>query len=500
MSIFIYSYSHLCSYVILYHHKKVRKYCSLEGTWGWSLSKFSDADISARENKESTKNSFNVEALKTRLMANAQYKAQEKAANQTPQQIDTKMEEQLQMLAWHSLTSSSTPDKANPITTAASHLTMLTQEDTLANTPKSDTLKTNVVAIDTTDATTSLVRGLAARGTTEPLQSPKISTDYTIESGDTLWAIAKKNNMTLEDLRRLNPDIVNVNMIKVGQVIKISPPDVPTTTIAAPTRSAEKVASPALNQPKASITEKPIVPKVVPASTASAVAASPAAQPSSNNKTTSEARLSTVEKPKTLDVRMAEATKALEVAKAILTGRAWLEGGKFVPEDSRNLKTAQALVETLNQEKKWVDETNTRLANLESAKTQIKWLIDQRHALRVAELITTDPREKANLGSRIQTLDQQINPLVITSKMPTEMIASLQPKFDADSIMREAKKIEATNIILAWEKWTLARLKSSGSPFEAQKSTIEKITLLEKQLAWEKNNYYASAGAKPPIA
>ena len=44
---------------------------------------------------------------------------------------------------------------------------------------------------------------------------------YTVQSGDTLSAIARRYNTTLEKLKQLNPDIKN-NYILVGEKIKVS--------------------------------------------------------------------------------------------------------------------------------------------------------------------------------------------------------------------------------------------------------------------------------------
>lgn len=44
---------------------------------------------------------------------------------------------------------------------------------------------------------------------------------YAVKSGDTLSRIAAANNMTLDELRALNPQITNVNQIRVGQEIHI---------------------------------------------------------------------------------------------------------------------------------------------------------------------------------------------------------------------------------------------------------------------------------------
>lgn len=47
--------------------------------------------------------------------------------------------------------------------------------------------------------------------------------DYTIQSGDTFWTIARKNNMSLEDLEKANPG-VNSEKIQIGQVISLVVP------------------------------------------------------------------------------------------------------------------------------------------------------------------------------------------------------------------------------------------------------------------------------------
>lgn len=44
---------------------------------------------------------------------------------------------------------------------------------------------------------------------------------YTVQKGDTFTKIAKNNNMTIDQLKKLNPDIVDINKIEVGQKIRI---------------------------------------------------------------------------------------------------------------------------------------------------------------------------------------------------------------------------------------------------------------------------------------
>ena len=44
---------------------------------------------------------------------------------------------------------------------------------------------------------------------------------HTVVKGDTLWAIAKRYGLTLEDLLMANPNIKNPNLITVGQKVVI---------------------------------------------------------------------------------------------------------------------------------------------------------------------------------------------------------------------------------------------------------------------------------------
>ena len=53
-----------------------------------------------------------------------------------------------------------------------------------------------------------------------------MASTYKVVKGDTLSAIAKKYKITLAELKKLNPQITNPNVIKVGQVINISNPTV----------------------------------------------------------------------------------------------------------------------------------------------------------------------------------------------------------------------------------------------------------------------------------
>ncbi len=45
---------------------------------------------------------------------------------------------------------------------------------------------------------------------------------WTVASGDTLFRIASTSGVTLDEIRALNPDIVNLDLISIGQVIRLS--------------------------------------------------------------------------------------------------------------------------------------------------------------------------------------------------------------------------------------------------------------------------------------
>lgn len=48
---------------------------------------------------------------------------------------------------------------------------------------------------------------------------------HVVKSGENLWSIANSNSLTVDDLRRANPNLQNLNMIKVGQEINLIVPD-----------------------------------------------------------------------------------------------------------------------------------------------------------------------------------------------------------------------------------------------------------------------------------
>lgn len=69
---------------------------------------------------------------------------------------------------------------------------------------------------------------------------------YTVQKGDTLYGIAAHNGRTAADLIRWNPQLTNPNVIEVGQVLRVTPPNGATaaaTSAPAPTRPAPTVAT-----------------------------------------------------------------------------------------------------------------------------------------------------------------------------------------------------------------------------------------------------------------
>nr|WP_279287012.1 LysM peptidoglycan-binding domain-containing C40 family peptidase [Heliobacterium chlorum] len=63
-----------------------------------------------------------------------------------------------------------------------------------------------------------------------PVQASASNTvTYTVKTGDTLWAISQHAGVTMNKLIELNPQIVNPNSIKVGQVLNLSVRDMPNT-------------------------------------------------------------------------------------------------------------------------------------------------------------------------------------------------------------------------------------------------------------------------------
>jgi LysM repeat protein len=109
------------------------------------------------------------------------------------------------------------------------------------------TLKVDVVSAATNTTT----------GTPTPTTTPKPTTTtpvptikdgskvYVVVSGDMMWKIAKKHNLTLDQLKSLNPQVKNANRIYVGQKLivgqAVAIPTTPTTPTTPTVVTAKKL-------------------------------------------------------------------------------------------------------------------------------------------------------------------------------------------------------------------------------------------------------------------
>ena len=59
--------------------------------------------------------------------------------------------------------------------------------------------------------------GIAARSSTGEKPAPRKYVDYTVKSGDTFSGIAAKHELSLAALKKLNPQVENINVIHPGQ-------------------------------------------------------------------------------------------------------------------------------------------------------------------------------------------------------------------------------------------------------------------------------------------
>ncbi len=83
-------------------------------------------------------------------------------------------------------------------------------------------------------------------GTPQPTPTiPPNTGTYTIQSGDTLSAIAQTYNLTLDQLLALNPSLTRDSILQVGQVINIGGTPQATTPTPAPTATIEPTTTPA---------------------------------------------------------------------------------------------------------------------------------------------------------------------------------------------------------------------------------------------------------------
>ena len=79
-----------------------------------------------------------------------------------------------------------------------------------------------VPMINTTSTTSQLISPTPASTAAQPTApTNSASKSYIVQPGDTLSTIAKKFNVTVNDLLALNPTITNVNFIRVGQTINV---------------------------------------------------------------------------------------------------------------------------------------------------------------------------------------------------------------------------------------------------------------------------------------
>ena len=89
----------------------------------------------------------------------------------------------------------------------------------------------------------------AATGGTTAAPAPTTIADgsqvYVVVSGDMMWKIAQKHNLTLEQLLTLNPQVTSPNSIKVGQKIVVAAAPIVAEVPATPVAPATPVVSPA---------------------------------------------------------------------------------------------------------------------------------------------------------------------------------------------------------------------------------------------------------------
>lgn len=85
---------------------------------------------------------------------------------------------------------------------------------------------------------------------------------HTVQSGDTVWAIAQSNNTTVAEIEAIN-NFADVNMIHVGDLIELpgsEVADTPVASVATPTvadNPVTSVAAPAVEQSTAPVVETP---------------------------------------------------------------------------------------------------------------------------------------------------------------------------------------------------------------------------------------------------
>lgn len=101
-------------------------------------------------------------------------------------------------------------------------------------------MKVDVVSAATGESTTTPAKPATPSKTTTPGSTNVVVKDgdqvYTVVKGDMLWKIAKKFNLTLDQLLALNPQIKNKNTIFVGQKIIVGQKEEPVAAAPAPAK------------------------------------------------------------------------------------------------------------------------------------------------------------------------------------------------------------------------------------------------------------------------
>lgn len=241
-------------------------------------------------------------------------------------------------------------------------------------------------------------------------------------------------------------------------------------------------------------------PAPAPRVAASRPAAAPAAKPTPNNRTEGT-NLFADAKPenyKSTSQKLEEARRELWdmlAAQAVAQSR-WISS-EWMKWYNDIVQASQQKVSKLEQqivEEKRDEQEKTRLATLEKDKWTLKWLIDQRHALRVEQLLATDARQKNNLWNRIQTFDQQINQFAGAKKITADVVASLEPKYNRQELLAKKDEIVRLRTDLASSEQQIRSITLSWSnlPNDMTRLTTQ-VAQIKRQLGEKTNEIYAVA-------
>jgi LysM repeat protein len=106
-------------------------------------------------------------------------------------------------------------------------------------------------AVDTTTAATSAATTTTKKATTTTKKASATTTVnaaagtvYTVANGDAFWKIAKKFNLTIDELAKLNPQVKNISKIFVGDklIVKAAPvAAAPAPVVTTPVVAAKKI-------------------------------------------------------------------------------------------------------------------------------------------------------------------------------------------------------------------------------------------------------------------